>query len=108
MESFELIDPRSFVDKLNRKDLGDSLVIDVREPMEWDYYHLDEAQLMPMNTILARLAELPRERTLYIVCAHGVRSANVCYYLQQQGYDNVVNVEGGMAAVAMLKGFQYD
>ncbi|WP_282935665.1 rhodanese-like domain-containing protein [Paenibacillus sp. RC67] len=108
MESFEMIDPRSFVDKLDQKDLGDSLIIDVREPMEWDYYHLDEAKLIPMNTIPARMTELPRDRTLYIVCAHGVRSANVCYYLRQQGYEDVINVEGGMAAVAMIKGFQYD
>ncbi|WP_028548702.1 rhodanese-like domain-containing protein [Paenibacillus sp. UNC451MF] len=108
MEPFETIDPRSFVDKLNRKDLGDSLIIDVREPMEWDYYHLDEASLIPMNTIPGRLAELPRDRTLYIVCAHGVRSANVCYYLREQGYEDVINVEGGMAAVSSLRGFQYD
>lgn len=108
MEHFDVIEPQQFVSKLNNNDLGDSLIIDVREPMEWDYYHLDEATLIPMNTIPARRNELPTDKTLYIVCAHGVRSANVCYYLRQQGYDNVVNVEGGMAAVAMLRGFQYD
>ncbi|WP_079910718.1 rhodanese-like domain-containing protein [Paenibacillus sp. 32352] len=108
MEPFEMIDPKAFVEKLNQREMGDSIIIDVREPMEWEYYHLDEAKLIPMNTIPARLSELPTDRKLYIVCAHGVRSANVCYYLKQQGYDNVVNVEGGMAAVAMLRGFQYD
>ncbi|MFE5317135.1 rhodanese-like domain-containing protein [Paenibacillus sp. NPDC056579] len=108
MEPFEMIDPRSFVEKLETKQLGDALIIDVRESWEWEYYHLDEAKLIPMNTIPARMGELPEEQTLYIVCAHGVRSANVCYYLRQQGYENVVNVEGGMAAVAMLRGFQYD
>ncbi|MFH5184774.1 rhodanese-like domain-containing protein [Paenibacillus sp. TAB 01] len=108
MDSFEVIEPQQFVNKLNNKELGDAVIIDVREPMEWNYYHLDEATLIPMNTIPARMSELPDDKTVYIVCAHGVRSANVCYYLRQQGFDNVVNVEGGMAAVAMLRGFQYD
>jgi len=108
MDSFEVIEPQQFVNKLNNKELGDAVIIDVREPMEWNYYHLDEATLIPMNTIPARMSELPGDKTVYIVCAHGVRSANVCYYLRQQGFDNVVNVEGGMAAVAMLRGFQYD
>lgn len=108
MEPFDIIEPKAFVDKLNAKQLGDALIIDVREAWEWEYYHLDEAKLIPMNTIPARMGELPEDQTLYIVCAHGVRSANVCYYLRQQGYEKVVNVDGGMAAVAMLKGFQYD
>ncbi|MCS7462431.1 rhodanese-like domain-containing protein [Paenibacillus doosanensis] len=108
MESFEYIEPREFLEKVDGKRLGDALIIDVREPMEWDYYHLEEAKLIPMNTIPARLPELPQDKPLYIVCAHGLRSANVCYYLRQHGYEQVINVEGGMAAVAMLRGFQYD
>ncbi|OXM88098.1 rhodanese-like domain-containing protein [Paenibacillus rigui] len=108
LDDFDFIDPREFVAKLNDHDLGDALIIDVREQMEWDYYHLEEATLLPMSTIPARMSELPADRKLYIVCAHGVRSANVCYYLKHQGYEDVVNVEGGMAAVAALKGFQYD
>jgi rhodanese-related sulfurtransferase len=110
MDSLEAISPRDFIGKLEQGELKDSLIIDVRERMEWEYYHLDEAVLIPMNTIPANMDQLPRDRKLYIVCAHGVRSANVGYYLQEQGYekDKIINVEGGMAAVAMLRGFQYD
>ncbi|MDF2961063.1 MAG: sulfurtransferase [Paenibacillus sp.] len=108
MDSIEMISPREFTAKLNNSELGDALIIDVREKMEWDYYHLEEALLIPMNTVPNQLEQLPRDKKLYIVCAHGVRSAHVCYYLREQGYEDVVNVEGGMAAVAMLRGFQYD
>ncbi|NOU97592.1 rhodanese-like domain-containing protein [Paenibacillus sp. LMG 31456] len=108
MDSFEIISPREFTGLLNKGELEDALVIDVREQMEWEYYHLEESILIPMNTIPANLDQLPRDRKLYIICAHGVRSANVCYFLQEQGYEDVINVDGGMAAVAMLRGFQYD
>ena len=84
------------------------LVLDVREPHEWDYYHLEGTVLMPVRTIPDKLGEIPRDRPLYVICAHGVRSDMVCRYLRDQGYGNVVNVEGGMAAVAELRGFQYD
>jgi rhodanese-related sulfurtransferase len=83
-------------------------IIDVREQAEWEYYHLDEAVLIPMNTIPARLEEIPDDRDVYIVCAHGVRSQTVCRYLEQQGRSNAVNVIGGMAAVGAVRGFQYD
>jgi rhodanese-related sulfurtransferase len=108
MESFESISSRVFVEKMNCDELGDAVIVDVRERMEWEYYHLDQAVLIPMNTIPNRLEELPADRKLYIVCAHGVRSVNVCYFLKEQGYTDVVNVEGGMAAIGMLLGFQYD
>lgn len=108
MESFDSIHPRAFLEKLEAKQLDEALIVDVREQWEWDYYHLDEAKLMPMNTIPSRMGELPDDRPIYIVCAHGVRSANVCYYLREQGFEHVVNIEGGMAAVGMLRGFQYD
>jgi len=104
----ENIEPAKLMEKLERGELKDSLLIDVREPAEWEYYHMEEAELMPMNTIPDRLEELPKDRPLYIVCAHGVRSMHVCYYLKQHGFEQVVNVEGGMAALAQLTGFQYD
>ncbi|WP_042162684.1 rhodanese-like domain-containing protein [Paenibacillus gorillae] len=83
-------------------------VIDVRELHEWEYYHLESSLLIPMNSIPHRLGELDDDKPLYIVCAHGVRSAAVCRYLQEQGYGSLHNVEGGMAAIALLQGFQYD
>ena len=85
-----------------------AVILDVREHAEWDYYHLEEAWLMPMQSVPAGINRIPRDKTVYVVCAHGVRSAAVCDYLESHGYDNTVNVIGGMAAIGALRGFRYD
>jgi rhodanese-related sulfurtransferase len=102
------IDAAQFV-KLIQSEQGEAAcIIDVREQQEWDYYHLDEAELIPMNTIPTRMDDIPDDKDVYIVCAHGVRSQMVCSFLEQQGKRNAINVIGGMAAVAAQLGFQYD
>lgn len=69
-------------------------VLDVREPVEWEYGHIEGAIHIPLNELPARLAEVPREQTL-VVCKVGGRSASAVQWLQHQGYD-VVNLDGGM------------
>ena len=86
----------------------DGIVLDVREEWEWEYYRLEHSLLMPMRTIPTGAERLPRDRPIYVLCAHGIRSAAVCDYLERRGWDNAVNVIGGMAQVAALRGFQYD
>jgi rhodanese-related sulfurtransferase len=108
MNKLVSIEPADFVLKYESNLLDDSLIIDVREPEEWEYYHLEHSKLMPMNTIPSRITELSGDKTIYVICAHGVRSAMVCDYLLQHGLTDIVNVKGGMAAVAALRGFQYD
>jgi rhodanese-related sulfurtransferase len=105
----EMISPEQFVRWLDERHEGEKgLVIDVREDWEWDYYHLEETEWMPMKTIPTRIHELPKEDPIYVICAHGIRSAAVCDYLQRAGFVNAINVSGGMAAVSAIKGFQYD
>ncbi|MCZ8520573.1 MULTISPECIES: rhodanese-like domain-containing protein [Paenibacillus] len=108
MTEMQRIAPEDFEQKRKAGELEGDLILDVREPYEWEYYHEERAVLMPMNTIPARMEELPKDRDIYVVCAHGVRSVNVCLYLRQQGFSKLVNVDGGMAAIAALRGFQYD
>ncbi|MBW7473484.1 rhodanese-like domain-containing protein [Paenibacillus oenotherae] len=103
------LEPELFVELLRSGKLESRQIIDVREGMEWDYYHLEQSLLIPMNTIPDRLNELASDKPLYIICAHGVRSAAVCNYLQEKGYGSLHNVAGGMASVASIyDGFQYD
>jgi rhodanese-related sulfurtransferase len=102
------IQPHKFLEALEQNLLKDSIIVDVREPYEWEYYHLEEATLIPMQQIPLRLGEMEEEKDIYLVCAHGVRSYRVAAYLQENGFDRVINVEGGMAAIGMLRGFQYD
>jgi len=82
--------------------LNQTKIIDVREPYEWEMYHLDQALHIPMNTIPVHLDRLDQEEELYIICAHGVRSWHVVSYLVQQGYSKAINVEGGMAEVQLI------
>ncbi len=72
----------------------DIAILDVREPVEYQYGHIDGAVHVPLNDLPARLGELPDARTL-VVCKVGGRSAQAVAYLSQQGYD-VVNLDGGM------------
>ncbi len=104
----EDIHPKAFIDLHQEGQSESRLVVDVREIYEWEYYHLEDTVLMPMNTIPSRLNELPEDKDIYVICAHGVRSQMVCGYLREQGFERVVNVNGGMAAVASFLGFEYD
>jgi rhodanese-related sulfurtransferase len=101
--------PQSFLDTvINRQQTEQSLIIDVREQHEWDYYHLPDSIHMPMRQIPNRLSEIPQDQHLYIICAHGVRSAVVTDFLLNQNYTKVYNVAGGMAAVCEILGYAYD
>ncbi|WP_424766105.1 rhodanese-like domain-containing protein [Paenibacillus sp. sgz302251] len=108
MTKWQDVTPQIFLALLENSQIEAGQIIDVREPFEWDYYHLEHSTLIPMNTIPHRLQELNNALPLYIICAHGVRSVAVCHYLEEQGYSDIHNVTGGMAAVAGLKGFYYD
>lgn len=68
--------------------------LDVREPHEYVAYRVPGALLMPMGTVTERIAELPTDATVYVVCATGRRSGRVTEYLRTQGID-AVNVAGG-------------
>ncbi|CAN5422021.1 rhodanese-like domain-containing protein [soil metagenome] len=70
------------------------VVLDVREPAEWQHGHIEGALHVPMSEVPTRLAELPATQTL-VVCKVGGRSGQVTAYLTQQGFD-VVNLDGGM------------
>lgn len=83
------------------KDAGESVrVIDIRQPAELSSGIIPGAEALPMHTIPLRMSELNREEKLIIVCRSGARSAQACMFLQQQGYDNVFNLRGGMMAWA--------
>jgi len=96
------ISATEFTDLYRDGRLNQTKIIDVREPYEWEMYHLDQAIHIPMNTIPVHLDRLHPDEELYIVCAHGVRSWHVVNYLVQQGYSKAINVEGGMAEIHLL------
>lgn len=108
MADYEHITPDRFLRKYDGRELDDVLVIDVREPFEWEYWHLDRTELIPLRDLPSALDSLPRDRTIYVLCAHGVRSEAACRYLTANGLRGVVNVLGGASALAAARGFAYD
>ncbi len=85
-----------------RDEQPDLVVVDVREPFEWDEGHIEGAVHLPMGEALRRMAELPADRPKAVVCAGGLRSSAVISALSHQGMSGWYNVSGGMTA--WLKG----
>lgn len=73
------------------------LLLDVREPWEFELCHIEGSQAMPMGSVPARLAELDPEREVVVICHHGGRSAQVGMFLERQGFGKVINLAGGVS-----------
>src|SRR5437867_2047691 len=73
-------------------------LIDVREPFEYEIARIDGAKLIRLGEIAERVDELQREQTIVVHCHSGARSAEAVRLLQQRGFTNVYNLEGGIDA----------
>lgn len=78
----------------------DVYLLDVREPDEWDAGHAPGAHHLPMMEIPVRMAEVPADIDVVVVCRSGARSGRVVSYLIGNGWDNVRNLDGGMQSWA--------
>ncbi|MGE4570210.1 MAG: rhodanese-like domain-containing protein [Gammaproteobacteria bacterium] len=87
--------PEAFKASLNN---ANTILIDVREDWEFELCKIESAQLMPMSTIAETYAQLDKDAHLAIYCHHGVRSLRVIHFLQSQGYENLINLQGGIDA----------
>jgi rhodanese-related sulfurtransferase len=76
------------------------LVLDVREDWERAAARLPDTLDIPMLEIPQRLAELPRDRDIVVMCHGGVRSLKVARFLAQSGFSQVANLTGGIHAWA--------
>jgi rhodanese-related sulfurtransferase len=76
------------------------LVLDVREDWERAAARLPDTLDIPMMEIPQRLAELPRDRDIVVMCHGGVRSMKVARFLAQSGFSQVANLTGGIHAWA--------
>ena len=73
-------------------------LIDVREVFEYEIARIDGAKLIPLGEIAERVNELQHERPIVVHCHSGRRSAEAVRLLQQRGFANVYNLEGGIDA----------
>jgi rhodanese-related sulfurtransferase len=82
-----------------RRDANEELVLlDVREPDELATASIPWATWIPMREIPIRMTELPREKPIVCMCHHGARSERVAEFLAANGYENAVNLTGGIDA----------
>lgn len=74
-----------------------AVILDVRQPHEYEEAHVPGAVLVPLDELPERVAEVPTGEPLYVICERGGRSAKAVEYLRPQGFD-AVNVAGGTSA----------
>ena len=72
------------------------VLVDVREPWETAMCRIEGSLLVPLGSVPARIAELPADRDLVLVCHHGNRSQRAAQWLEQNGYTRLYNLVGGV------------
>lgn len=83
------------IDELARRE--DRVVVDVREPVEWESGHVPGALLIPLGRLRDELARVPRDRRAVVICEAGVRSSTGASLLQAAGFREVAHVPAGTA-----------
>jgi rhodanese-related sulfurtransferase len=90
------ITPQQLAEKLHGP--NPPLLIDVREPYEYEYCRIEGAQLKPLGQIMIWAKDLDPEAEIILQCHTGMRSAQATGYLQSLGFKRVFNLRGGIEA----------
>ncbi|WP_242205969.1 molybdopterin-synthase adenylyltransferase MoeB [Aestuariivivens insulae] len=90
--------PEELEDLLNKENV---FLLDVREPYEYEIAKIEGAVLIPLGQIPQRINDLPKDKTIVVMCHHGGRSKSVMDYLLDNGFNSVYNLEGGIDAYAL-------
>lgn len=96
MNSIAQIQPSELRERIEQGNVP--LMIDVREPEEVAQGMIPGAVHIPLGQLAGRLEELDQDRETVFICRSGYRSERACEYLEQSGFDKVINLEGGMIA----------
>jgi rhodanese-related sulfurtransferase len=90
------ITPLELKEKLDSNEVFD--LIDVREEFEHNDFNVGGI-LIPMNTIFEQIEKIPKDKSVVLYCAKGIRSAMVIQRLEEKyGYTNLINLSGGIYA----------
>jgi rhodanese-related sulfurtransferase len=84
-------------------ELANAVLLDVREPWEFETARIERSVNIPMSTLVARIDEVralqPSPDTpMVVICHHGMRSMQCARYLAAQGVDSLINLTGGIDA----------
>ncbi len=93
MEDFQ-IEPRELKRRLDRGDV--LLLVDVREPWEYEICRIEGARLLPLGTLPANLALLEEAEEVVLYCHHGMRSLDAAAWLRAQGVVGARSLAGGI------------
>ena len=77
------------------------VLLDVREPWEFQTCHIAGSVAIPMHSIPERLQELEEDAPIVCICHHGARSMSVAAFLERNGFTQVTNLTGGVHAWAL-------
>lgn len=77
------------------------VLLDVREPWEYQTCNIAGSVSIPMNTIPDQLDQLDPDAAIVCICHHGARSMRVAHFLESNGYTQVTNLTGGIHAWAL-------
>ena len=94
----EISAPEAVILRNNNKD---TVFLDVREHSELAICRIEGALHIPMGEVPERHKALPRDAPLVVLCHHGMRSLNVVQYLETKGFQNAINLAGGIHAWAV-------
>ncbi len=74
------------------------VIVDVRRPDEWvgEYGHIPEAEHIVLDMLPMKIQELPKDKTIVFVCRSGARSGQAAAFAQENSYQHVYNMKGGM------------
>ena len=78
--------------------LDSVMLIDVREPHEYNAGHLENATLIPLQTIPRAIENIPRDTDIVLYCRMGGRSGRALDFFRQQGFTRVSHLRGGLQA----------
>jgi len=79
------------------EEAGDGAVfIDVREQYEFDEAYIEGFTNFPLSTLEETYNQLPKDKEIIIICRSGNRSMQAGTLLQENGFENVTNVQGAM------------
>jgi len=87
----------------SRLEAGDRpVLLDVREPWEFELARIEGSKLIPMSRLQERFTELDPASETVVICHHGNRSSYVTRALQRAGFEKVLNLEGGLDAYSFV------
>ena len=76
------------------------LLLDVREPWEFDICHIDGSINLPMAQVPLHLDELQEAEEIVVICHHGIRSQQIIWFMQREFELPLINLDGGVDAWA--------